>query len=336
MEIEKTILKIENTPNIPGLVFRNFLGDEDFERMAVIIQACDRADKNENIVTAEEIRRNYSHLQRSDTDRDMVFIEVDGEAVGYGRCQWDAELTGAHLYTFFIHLMPEWRYKGIGLPVARHFIARLREIAADHPSEANKYFQSTAMSTMPWHMNLMERLEFEPVRYGLFMTRPCSQPVEVTPLPQGIEVRPVGDEDLRKVWDAQIEAFRDHWGYVPPTEEDYQGWLEWPNLSPHLWKVAWDGDEVVGMVGNFINKEENEEYHRLRGYTENISVRRPWRRQGVARGLLTRSVKMFQEMGMEETALGVDTENPNGAKQLYESVGYKEVRRFITYRKLMK
>jgi ribosomal protein S18 acetylase RimI-like enzyme len=62
-------------------------------------------------------------------------------------------------------------------------------------------------------------------------------------------------------------------------------------------------------------------------------VRRPWRRQGVARALLTRSIQMFIEMGMQETALGVDTENPNGALNLYQDVGYTEEKRFITYRK---
>ena len=36
---------------------------------------------------------------------------------------------------------------------------------------------------------------------------------------------------------------------------------------------------------------------------------------------------------MEETALGVDTENPNGAKQLYEGVGYQETMRGMTFRK---
>ena len=44
---------------------------------------------------------------------------------------------------------------------------------------------------------------------------------------------------------------------------------------------------------------------------------------------------MFQEMGMEDTALGVDTQNPSGAKRLYESVGYKEIKRQTTYRKAL-
>jgi ribosomal protein S18 acetylase RimI-like enzyme len=38
---------------------------------------------------------------------------------------------------------------------------------------------------------------------------------------------------------------------------------------------------------------------------------------------------------MTETALGVDTRNPNGALQLYESMGFRPVRRSTTYRKAM-
>ena len=128
-------------------------------------------------------------------------------------------------------------------------------------------------------------------------------------------------------------AFRDHRGYVEPTEEDYQQWIENPNFDPSIWKVAWDGDQVAGMVLNFINEKQNTEYNRKRGYTENISTRRAWRKRGIARALLTQSIRMFQEMGMEETALGVDTENPSGALNLYLSVGYKEERRFLMYHK---
>jgi mycothiol synthase len=143
----------------------------------------------------------------------------------------------------------------------------------------------------------------------------------------------VEEAHMRKIFDASAEAFRDHWGYVEPTETDYLRWLEDPNRDPSIWKVAWAGDEVVGMVGNFIDKDSNETFNRKRGYTEDISVRRQWRRQGVARALLTRSIQMFIDMGMVETYLGVDTENPNGALQLYTSVGYQQERVGITYRK---
>ena len=57
------------------------------------------------------------------------------------------------------------------------------------------------------------------------------------------------------------------------------------------------------------------------------------RRRGLARSLLVQSIQMFAEMGMEETELGVDVQNPNGALRLYESVGYRVNRRHTAYRK---
>jgi ribosomal protein S18 acetylase RimI-like enzyme len=105
----------------------------------------------------------------------------------------------------------------------------------------------------------------------------------------------------------------------------YQRWVTEPIHNPDLWKVAWDGDQVAGMVGNFLDKKENQEFNRNRGYTEDIWVRRPWRGRGLAKALIAESIRMFKEMGMEETCLGVDAENPNGALRLYTSMGYEKV-----------
>jgi ribosomal protein S18 acetylase RimI-like enzyme len=68
-------------------------------------------------------------------------------------------------------------------------------------------------------------------------------------------------------------------------------------------------------------------------WTEDICVRRPWRRRGLARALLARSMRMFREMGYNQTSLGVDLENPLEAARLYESMGYQNVCTFTDYRK---
>ncbi len=324
---------IPNAPQFPGLAFRGFRGEPDFPAMAEIITAANQADKDDEAISAEDIAINYSHIQRSDPEKDMVFIEIDGNPVGYGRCLWDQESEGDYLYTFFLHLAPQGRRIGIERPVVDYFLQRLLKTSYQHPASATKYFQTWGSVTKPDWNQLIEEMGFEAVRYTIGMVRPCDQSLEVTDLPEGIEVRPVQKDHMRKIFDAENEAFLDHWGSINPTETDYQRWSEEPLHDPKLWKVAWDGDEVVGMVRNYINHKENETFARQRGYTEEISVRRPWRRKGVARALLTQSIQMFIEMGMEDTSLGVDTENPSGAFKLYTDVGYTEIRRFITYRK---
>jgi ribosomal protein S18 acetylase RimI-like enzyme len=145
--------------------------------------------------------------------------------------------------------------------------------------------------------------------------------------------------DYRKIWDAHQEAFRDHWGYREATEEEYQGWLTSPTFDASLWQVAWApgasgrSDQVAGMVLNFIPHDENAVLGLKRGWTDPISVRRPWRKIGLAKALILRSLKLLKAQGMTEAMLGVDMQNPNGALQLYESCGFKPMRRSTTYRK---
>ena len=136
--------------------------------------------------------------------------------------------------------------------------------------------------------------------------------------------------------DANNEAFRDHWGFTPPTEADYNAWLNNKVIfTPEMWKIAWDVEknEVAGQVKGFINHEENKEFKRLRGYCEFISTRRPYRKQGVARALIALTLREFKARGMTEAALGVDAQNPNGAVRVYEACGFRVAKRFTTYRK---
>ena len=121
-----------------------------------------------------------------------------------------------------------------------------------------------------------------------------------------------------------------------PWLEDYRAWLSNPvQFTPALWQVAWEveTDQVAGMVRGFINEEENGQYQRRRGWSENISTRRPWRKRGLARALIVRTLRMFKEMGMTESALGVDAQNPTGALQVYEACGFRAVKQSKTYRK---
>ncbi|HKJ27109.1 MAG TPA: GNAT family N-acetyltransferase [Anaerolineales bacterium] len=331
------LIQIENIPSIQGLTFRSYSGLEDCAFMAEIVNAASQADGNKEFWSVEGFENQYKVLQRSDPDRDVIFIEIDGQPVGYGRCTWNKEPDGKYIYEFRTYLKPEGRLPGIAEAMTNYFTNRIYEIAQEHPTDAPKHMQSWGANTESWYTGLLEKLDFEIIRYEFEMKRACADPVDVTPLPAGLEVRQPTPEQYRQVWEAQEEAFKDHWGFVEPTENDYQWWLNFPHFEQDrtLWKVAWDGNEVVGMVLNFIAQKENEEMNRKRGYTEFISVRKPWRRQGVARSLLTQSIQMFQEMGMEETALGVDAKNPNGALRLYESAGYQEYKRVMIYRKPM-
>ncbi len=183
---------------------------------------------------------------------------------------------------------------------------------------------------------MLEHEGYHPVRYGWEMVRPTLDDLPDFPLPEGLEVRPVLPEHYRAIWDAATEAFRDHWGFAQPSEEDYQAWLKDKTIfQPHLWQIAWEvaTNQVVGQVRTFIDHAQNEKYSRKRGFTEFISVRRPWRRRGLARALIARSLKAQKQQGMTESALGVDSENISGATRVYEDCGFRVAKRSTVYRK---
>jgi mycothiol synthase len=330
---------LPNSPDVPGLIFRGFQGKSDYPKMLDLINSSKIVDQVERTDTLEDIERAYAHLNNSDPYQDMIFAEVGGKTIAYGRVEWNISDDGEWLGFLLAFLHPDWRRKGIGSVILRYQESRLQQIAEEQmyagklSENTLRYFETFTSDTEVGKEALLKQKGYSVVRFFYSMVRPLSELVDITPMPEGLEIRTIQREQFRMVWDANQEAFKDHWGFVPASENDYQRWEKDPLHDPDLWKVAWDGDQIVGMVLNFLNQEENEEYERQRGYTEDICVRRPWRKRGLARALLTRSLQMFQDMGMDNAALGVDTQNLSGALNLYESVGFRIEKRHSSFRK---
>jgi GNAT superfamily N-acetyltransferase len=328
-----TTIAITEMPAISGLTFRRFRGEADFAVIARIISASFEADHIKRTLSLEGITNNYRHLENCNPETDMLFVEVDGQPVGYGRVWWSEQVDGTRFYEPIGYLLPEWRGKGLGTAMLTAAETRLREIAAEHPNVVTKFFQTGAEDSEKERNALLQKFGYQPVRYETNMVRDLSEPFPEAELPEGLEVRPVTPDQWRLIHDVSNEAFRDHWGARDESEEEYQRSLTDPIFHPELWMVAWEGDQIASVIHNFINEEENAEFKRRRGYTEGILTRRQWRKRGIARALLVRSMKMFKDMGMTETALSVDSQNLSGAFRLYEGVGYRKVNQQILYRK---
>jgi ribosomal protein S18 acetylase RimI-like enzyme len=275
----------------------------------------------------------YETETRFAVDRDVAIFERDGRLLGYVRTGLNEEGSGRHVYELMPFLDPMVDPDAVFPAMLAVIEAHGRRLAANDPAP-EKVFMTFGGDATPALERHVLAAGFAPVRHSYAMVRPHVDDLPESELSPSLEIRPVRPEDVRAIWDAAVEAFRDARGFVEPTEEDYQRFLTDPSDSQtDLWQVAWDGDQVVGQVRAYINEPENEELGRKRGYTESISVRRPWRRQGVARALIGASIRALRERGMTETALGVDTENVTGALTLYEACGYVPEARTTWYEK---
>ena len=319
-------------PQVEGFDFRPFRGTSDYPHFARIITAFAKGEGSDRVETADGIASGYDHLERCDPERDLVVVEVDARPVAYGRVWWDDEVGGPRLYKQVCFVDPEYGGRGIGSALFAWNEARLREIAAEHDAPG-AMFEMFCNDANKAATALTRAAGFEPVTYAAEMVRRSVDDLPEHPLPEGVEIRPVTEEQLRVIWEADVEAFRDHWGFVEPTEAAYAQFLEFPHSDPTLWKIAWDDEGVAGQVRSFIDTAQNEEHGLQRGWTEFISTSRRWRRRGLAKALIVESIRELAARGMTDVALGVHTENPNGAFDLYAGLGYEVVGTWTAFRK---
>lgn len=319
--------------SVPGLVIRSLRAPDDYPEMNRIANAARAALGMAFTTTPEQIADYYEHATHFDAARDVAIFELEGSIVGYARGGINQEAAGPRVYEIIPFLDPA-RDGSRLFPLMLSIVeAQLRRVAATDPP-GPKVLETPGGDADPARDAVILAAGYEPARHQYVMVRPHVDDLSDAELPAGLEIRPVRPEHVRQIYDAGIEAFRDAWGFVEPANEDYERFVSDPlDSQTDLWQIAWDGDEVAGQVRCHINDLENAAFGRRRGYTEAISVRRPWRRRGVARALIGSGIRALRERGMTEVALGVDTENVTGALRLYESCGYRPVSRVTTFRK---
>lgn len=334
VEIENTIA-VAGAPALPGLVFRHFRGPADYPGLTEANNLSEAADGEEWVATVEEITHIHENVVNYDVARDLIIAEVDGLIVGSAFGSWRQENDGLYRFQIIPTLMPQWRGRGLRRAMLRWLEARLREVAAELPAGAPKAFALGAPEQATDLRALLESEGYHVARYYNQMVRPLDEPIPDFPLPDGLELRPVTPDQYRAIWDASNEAFRDHWGFSPRPDAYFEWWITEPIFNPALWQVAWDvaTSEIAGQVQTFIDADENEAFQRRRGYTETISVRRPYRQRGLARAMIVESLRTLKAQGMTESALNVDSESITGASRVYADCGFRVKSRRLAYRK---
>jgi ribosomal protein S18 acetylase RimI-like enzyme len=325
-------IMLADAPAIPGLRFRGIQRPGDDAAIAELVNAGMAADDVPHRLSRAQITSWLDHPSNLDLAADLLFAEVDGTVVAYTEGGWEQDNDGGRNYSVWGEVHPDWRRRGLGAALLHWTHARQRRVAATHPA-VEKRLESWANEKEAGRVALLEGNGYLVARYAYEMERPNLDDIRPLPLPDGIELRPAREEDLRRHWETEIEVFRDHWGAVDDSEASLERMRTDPRRDTRLWVVAWQGDEIVGQVLNQINHEANAELGVRRGWVNSVGVRRAWRRQGIARALVAESLRVLRDAGMTSAGLGVDAENQHGALRVYEVSGFSVVRTEWVYRK---
>lgn len=316
-----------------GFIARPYRGAEDHADMARVLNAhyADDAEDGDEFTAASFDRE--ENPDECDVTTDLVMIEdTTGTTVAYTRTLRVEVPSGLDC---IIHLAcePERLTAELNDAVVRageaHAVARSPQpdrlrIHCPHPGP-----DQAPTGRAAW----LEALGYETTEWSAALLRPDLDDIPELPLPNGVEVRPVDESQLRDIVAAHHECFRGEWDFTEASERHFEHILGDSRRDHTLWQVAWAGDTIVGQVKPFIDHKANEQHGRKRGYPEHISTHRDWRNQGIAGALLARSLRVLRDRGMTEAMLGVDTSSPGGALHLYTRLGFAPVSFDVVYTK---
>jgi mycothiol synthase len=318
-----------------GFRLRPYAGESDLADLARIRNAEFEADGIPERVTSDILRAEFGHPGDSfDPERDVTVAVVGDEVVGWTERDW-VDTWDGHIreYRQGGYVTPAWRRRGVGTALLLDGERRRRERAASHQTDRQLVLGSWNADSQDGAAALLGSHGYTAVRWFFDMIRRSMDDIPDLPLPDGLEVRPITPDLYRAVWEANIEAFRDHWGGFDTSEESYQRELQLPTFDPSLWVIAFDAELAAGGVINKIDAHENEALGIKRGWLQSVWTRRPWRRRGLARATIARSLVLLRDRGMTTAGLGVDADNPSGALGLYESLGFEVELRYTAWRK---
>jgi mycothiol synthase len=236
-----------------------------------------------------------------DGDRPVAWAEVDKE-----RAEAD------------VH--PEFRGRGLGTRLlawteARALEAgqvRVRQTVTDANTGAAELFRSHGYET--GHVSWILQLSYED-----------GEPPAVE-IPPGITIRPYRDEDARTAYRVIEDAFNEWPDRQPSTFEEWaEHGIAHGSFAPHLSRLAFDGDELVGtaLAIDYASADE--------GWIQQVATKATHRHRGIARALLHEVFVAFHDQGKQKC--GLSTDSRTGALTLYERVGMHVRRSYTSFRK---
>ena len=322
---------LPDAPAIPGLGCRPLRLPDDLPALAAVRAAIGPADGvdprsvAEKVPTLADLQRTLVASEGFDPMRDVLAITVDGRIIGYSAAEWWTETDGTWLYLTMGRLMPEWRRRGIGTAMLHWAEAHCRELAATHPTPGKAFYGANASETECDATALLLNEGYYVAFTLLEMGLDDLSRLRDVQLPPGFVTRPVPPADLPALFESMNGCYADHeFGEVVH-------YADWAKKQDDLrtWHVAWD--EHTGRIAGQVQAMLQDG----RPVLEEVSVRAPYRRRGLARALIARGLDALREQGVQSVRLCTLLENPQQAWRVYESVGFHVLKRFLRYRKKM-
>ncbi|MCL4273027.1 MAG: GNAT family N-acetyltransferase [Anaerolineales bacterium] len=276
--------------------------------------------QQDEITDADAIRTEWGSPGFDPARDTRLVFSPEGELVGYIEV-WTNAKPPVHPWIWG-RVHPGFSGLGIGTWLLEWAESHARRVLKELPSDVRFAPRLGIYRPAVESKKLFDDRGFRQIRSSYQMRINLEEAPPTPLLPDGITIRTADPEnDIRAVYEAAEESFRDHFGHLPePFEEGFARFKHFftgAGFDPTLWFLAMKGDQIVGISLCRPNAYEDADL----GWVNTLGVRRPWRKYGLGLALLQHSFGEFYKRGKRKVGLGVDAENLTGALRLYEKAG---------------
>jgi mycothiol synthase len=285
------------------------LAPGDVAELTAVWRACEEHDTGRAESTEADAVAIFSRPSL-ELARDTVAVR-DGDALVAFGLQIGARIA-------FVHVLPEYRGRGIGTWLLRWSQDAARAVGARVAAQEISDQASAAIALLEAD-GYARRWTFWAFEIELDGEPPAPS------LPPGYALRDfVPGRDERAGYDVIDRAFSEWMDREGSTFEDWLATtLGRPGFAPELLALVEHDGMVVGAVYVIHDADE--------GWIDQLAVAREHRGRGLARALLLHAFRMTWQRGGRSCGLGTDERT--GARSLYEHAGMRVVKTYGEYGK---
>ncbi|MGF1459771.1 MAG: GNAT family N-acetyltransferase [Leptolyngbyaceae cyanobacterium] len=306
-----------------------FAGERDLLEIVKLMNDCRVADDADSRVTVTELREDFADPTFDVTHDLRLWREDSGKLVAVAQLwrQTPEDIFVSHLnFSIATHLEAATLAEEILAWAEQRLLGLAKDLAVP------VLLHSGCRDGLESRKVLLQNLGFQPERSFWRLTRTLTAPIPKRDLPSGWNLRTVTASDAEGWVEMFNQTFVDHWNHTPVTLKEFRHWITRNDYDVNLDLVVETPEgQTVAFAYSEIDFERNARLSIQEGHICLLGTRRGYRRLGLAKALLAESLRRLQLLGMTTVTIGVDAQNPLGAVQLYESIGFEHCRSSTVY-----
>jgi mycothiol synthase len=293
----------------------------DAKALAGLIAAIAEADQDWEYYSEQDLLEEFSDPYR-DYARGSVCIYDSDFMVGYCALAFRSTADPVHEMRQEGGVHPAYRRRGLGgqlLDWAHRTAIPLHE--ERYPGQPLT-LTGGCLSHNAGAVALYGKRSYRPARWFHSMERDLAAAIPDVPVPPDVRITGFTPEHVGDALLIRNESFRDHWGSLETTAQEWARMMKYEAFRPALSFLAYAGQEPLGL----IISHEYDAYTEASGirdcYIPLIGTRRQGRKRGIATALVVEVLTAARAAGFAAASLSVDADSLTGALDLYKRVGF--------------